>query len=350
MPGEPSPEEQFKIWAFRRSLVALRKCPASDLAYLASKCPSLGRANVIAAGPGGEVPGPDASAQDRVVHFLQAAAVHVSGRNMDSLSAPALFVFGFLVGQRDARAFADADRAVAAAASAASSAPPPPPVAAAADEDGEAVPPALPAPLPPKLTSKNKLLAALNAMQFDEEPPAARSKALPADIQYDLERAASAERKAIAAKTSRTSTGSSNASVKAAPAVAPAPTAVTPAPAAAKVTRKETKAPTSAAAPQAAELAVSDSDAIAIQRKAAAPRGTKAAPAAPAPSANDAAAIAPAVARVVQVLTVTTAPVVADKLKSQGIVATVADVNAAIRILVAKELVVEEHGIFYPLC
>jgi hypothetical protein len=356
--AEPSPEELFKIWCFKRALAGLRRLDAKTLAWIATQLPHLGAKDAPAY--------PRSTPLDAIVAFLQAAAVHVTGRNMDYLSAPALFVFGALVGQNECEVIAKTemqhlDATDALKVDAAVDA-----VKAEPTEGGDVVEqqpaPATGGSVPPsprklKLPSKARQLAAMAAQHFSEEPPKERSKALPPDVQYDID--TEIQQRERAARGSARPKENLQAAL---PAKRPprvdvkgVPTEKKPKPA---TTRQPKPSVVREAAPDTEGddddddvLVVSDTGAgVTLAQSKVTARPTRTAvveESAAATSTN----LAPKVARLVQILAVTTLDLLVEKLRlTQGVVATIPEVKAAVSQLVRDGIVVVDQGVVYPLC
>jgi hypothetical protein len=350
--AEPTQEELFKIWAFKRALRRLRGLDDETRLFLANHCPTFGKsrapstttntaaAAVVAAASGGD-DSATTSPMERLVAFLQGAAAHVTGRNMDYLNVQALFIFGVLAGRPECEALLKAAMTAQS-----------PSTHAGAIDLAESVPVASSTtPAKIKFPSKTKLLAALAAQQFTEEPPKQRSKALPPDVQYDLQVAAEEERRKLDKKNAR-AVGSK---ASAAEVEQDEPVATTTAKAAvAKAPRPESAAGPSRSAKgsQAAsataatdELEVAEaSQGVLMARKEQGLVGTR-----PGGRPVDESLVSK-VARLVQILSVTTHTVLLERLRAQGDDVTLTDVEAAVGQLCRRELAVVEHGVVYPLC
>jgi hypothetical protein len=215
-----------------------------------------------------------------------------------------------------------------------------------------------PSPRKLKLPSKARQLAAMAAQHFSEEPPKERSKALPPDVQYDID--TEIQQRERAARGSARPKENLQAAL---PAKRPprvdvkgVPTEKKPKPA--TTTRQPKPSAVREAAPDTDDdgndddvLVVSDTGAgvtLAQSKVTARPTRTASVEESAATTSTN---LAPKVARLVQILAVTTLDLLVEKLRlTQGVVATIPEVKAAVSQLVRDGIVVVDQGVVYPLC
>lgn len=332
-----SNEEQLKLFVFKRALRAIATLGAEALAAIAGDIPAAkpaaksasvapsqteGAAGDAAAPPDSEVPPPaKPSAGDAIAEFTRAAVTRVTGVNLDSLPGPWLVVLGRLVGL---------------------------PVLA----DRTAKPP-----------GKAKLLSFLWGHFYETEPPQRREQQAPKwmtlELQLEQQRKDAAAKKDAAAAALKAKRKAARAAEMAqrraeraaAKAAAKAARPKQPRPAARMADGATSESEASSEeleedveeteSDDDAELAVVDTRVL-KQRPAAAP---KALAVAPPPE------LTMKVAAVVQALTMTTEPVLHERLrKMPGFEATARPaVAAAVEQLRAQDVVAVEHGVIYPL-